>query len=378
MDERSLRFLEELSNAPGPSGFEREAMLVVKRWLDGRVDSMCTDRIGSLVFTRRGTAEAPVILLPGHIDEVGFVVTSVTAEGFLSFHPLGYWWDQTLLGQRVDVLTRKGTVKGIIASAEPFAIEGGRTDKAVTRDAMFIDIGASNREEAAAMGVRIGDAAVPDSRFLTVTKPRIREGVAVDERTLAFGKAFDNRVGAFLSAELVRTLAEHDVPHPNTVVGAATVQEELLMQGGRTVSHLVQPDVAIALDVDVAGDAPGISPAVAPTRMGEGVSITTWDPTMVPNQALKELCIGICEDQGIPYQLSHARGGTDAGVIHATRLGVPSIAIGPPVRHMHSHVAIADLQDIDDTLRFLVELVKMLDRETVDSLTAIDGLRCGR
>ena len=119
MDERSLRFLEELSNAPGPSGFEREAMLVVKRWLDGRVDSMCTDKIGSLVFTRRGTHESPVILLPGHIDEIGFTVGSVSPEGFLTFNPLGYWWDQTLLGQRVDVLTRRGQVKGVITAAAP-------------------------------------------------------------------------------------------------------------------------------------------------------------------------------------------------------------------------------------------------------------------
>jgi len=376
VDDRSLQFLEELSNAPGPSGFEREAMLVVKRHLDGAVD-MCTDRIGSLVFTHRGIEEAPVVLLPGHIDEVGFVVTSITPEGFLTFYPLGYWWDQALLGHQVEVLTRAGPVRGVIAAVEPYATEGRPADKTVARDAMFIDIGASNREEAAALGARIGDAAVPYSRFFTSTKPRFVDGVRSGERTVAFGKALDNRVGAFLSAELVRILAIEQVPHPNTVVGAATVQEELLMQGGRTVAHMVRPDVAIALDVDVAGDVPGTSPAIAPTKMGEGVSITTWDPTMVPNQALKELCIDVCERSGIPYQLSHARGGTDAGVIHATRQGVPSIAVGPPVRHMHSHLAIADLQDIEDTLRFLVELVKVLDRRTVDALTAVDGLRCG-
>ena len=242
---------------------------------------------------------------------------------------------------------------------------------------MYIDIGASNRDEASAMGVRIGDAVVPDSRFFTVTKPRVKDGRPAGERTMAFGKAFDNRVGAFLSAELVRILFEEKVAHPNTAVGAATVQEELWGQGGRTVSHMVRPDVAIALDVDVAGDVPGTSPALAPTKMGEGISITTWDTSMVPNQALKELCIDICERNGFPYQLSHAKGGTDAGVIHSTRLGVPSIAVGPSIRHMHSHVAIADLQDIDDTLRFLVELVKALDQRTVESLTSIGDLRCG-
>ena len=376
LDESSLRFLEELSNAPGPSGYEREAMLVIKRRLDGLAD-MCTDRLGSLVFSRSGPAGGPVVLLPGHIDEIGFSIGSVGEEGFLSFNPLGYWWDQSLISQKVRVLTRKGEVRGVITTAFPFAMEGRPSDKAVPQDAMYIDIGASSREEAEAMGVRVGDAAVPDSRFFTVTRPRIRNGQREGERTMAFGKALDNRIGAFLSAELVRSLAMSGTDHPNTVVGAATVQEEIAAQGAMTVSHMVRPDVAIALDVDISGDVPGTSRKVAPTRMGEGVAITTWDSRMVPNQALKELCIDICERNAIPYQLSHARATTDASVIHSSRLGVPSIVVGPSIRHMHSHVAIADLQDIDDTLRFLIELVKALDRPTVDSLTSIDGLRCG-
>ena len=351
--------------------------MVIKRRLDGLVD-MCTDRLGSLFFSRRGTKDGPVVLLPGHIDEIGFSIGSIGPEGFLSFNPLGFWWEQSLIAQRVKVLTRKGEVEGVITTAFPFAMEGRPSEKAVPLDAMQIDVGATSREEAEAMGVRIGDAVVPDSRFFTVTRPRIQNGKRKGERTIAFGKALDNRIGAFLSTELVRSLAESGTAHPNTVVGAATVQEEIASQGAMTVSHMVRPDVAIALDVDISGDVPGTSRKVAPTRMGEGVAITTWDSRMVPNQQLKELCIRVCEDNAIPYQLSYARATTDAAVIHSSRLGVPSIVVGPSIRHMHSHVAVADLQDIDDTLRFLVELIKALDRPTVDSLTSIDGLRCGR
>jgi putative aminopeptidase FrvX len=376
LDDGSLRFLEELSNAPGPAGYEREAMKVIKRRLDGLAD-MRTDRLGSLIYSRRGTDDGPVVLLPGHIDEIGFSIGSIDPDGFLSFNPLGYWWEQSLIGQRVKVLTRGGELRGVITTAFPFARES-RPDKPLSMDGMCIDIGASSREEATAMGVRVGDAAVPDSRFFTVTRPRIRDGAKDGERTIAFGKALDNRIGAFLSAELVRHLAESGMKHPNVIAGAATVQEEIAAQGAMTVSHLVRPDVAIALDVDISGDVPGSSSKVAPTRMGEGVSITTWDPRMVPNQALKELCIDICERNDIPYQLSHARATTDAAVIHSSRFGVPSIVVGPSIRHMHSHVAVADLQDIDDTLRFLIELSMALDRDTVDSLTSIDGLRCGR
>lgn len=368
--------MEELSNAPGPSGYEREAMKVIKRRLDGLAD-MCTDRLGSLIYSHNGTEGGPVVLFPGHIDEIGFSIGSIGPDGFMSFNPLGYWWEQSLIGQKVKVLTKEGELRGVIATAFPFARES-KPDKPLPLGGMCIDIGASSREEAEAMGVRVGDAAVPDSQFFTVTRPRVRDGEPDGERTVAFGKALDNRVGAFLSAELVRHMAEGGVKHPNTIVGAATVQEEIAAQGAMTVSRMVRPDVAIALDVDISGDVPGSSAKVAPTRMGEGVSITTWDPRMVPNQALKELCIDICERNDIPYQLSHARATTDAAVIHSSRFGVPSIVVGPSIRHMHSHVAVADLQDIDDTLRFLIELSMALDRDTVDSLTSIDGLRCGR
>ena len=140
---------------------------------------------------------------------------------------------------------------------------------------------------------------------------------------------------------------------------------------------MIRPDVALVIDVDVAGDVPGYTPHTAPTKMGEGVSITVWDSYMIPNQPLKELCIGICERKGIPYQLSYSKGGTDAGSIHTSNVGVPTIVLGPPVRHIHTHVGIGDLADIEATMGLLVELTKVLDKKTVGSLTSIGGLKCG-
>ncbi len=243
---------------------------------------------------------------------------------------------------------------------------------------MFIDIGASNRDEVAYMGVRIGDAAVPDSSFAIVDKARFKDGKEVGKRKIAFGKAFDNRVGAFLATELVRTLVKDNISHPNRIVGAATTQEEVGERGARTAANLVKPDMALVLDVDIAGDVPGITAAQAPSRMGEGVSITTWDASMVPNQGLKELCMDVCEKKGIPFQLSHSKGGTDGGVVHLSGIGVPSIVLGVPVRHIHSHVGVMDLDDIDCSMKLLLELSKVLDRKTVDGFTSIDGIECTR
>jgi putative aminopeptidase FrvX len=377
MDKASLKFLEELCNSSGPSGFEKETTLVVKEYVEGFVDSMCTDKMGSLVFNKTGTSDTPAILIPGHVDEVGFIISSISPEGFLTFNPLGGWFDQVLLGQRVKVMTKKGFLLGVVASKPPHIMDPRDREKVVVKESMFIDIGASNRNEAAEMGVRIGDAVVPDSKFSTVSKPHFKDGKKAGERTLAFGKGFDDRVGAFLAAELVKTLSKKKIAHPNKIVGAATVQEEVGLRGARTVANMVKPDLAIVLDVDIAGDVPGITPSQAPTRMGEGVSITTWDASMVPNQGLKELCIELCEEKGIPYQLSHAKGGTDAGMIHLSNIGVPSIVLGVPTRHIHSHVGILDIEDIDQALKLLIELAKVLDKEKVDSFTSIGNVRCG-
>ncbi len=377
MDKDSLRFLEQLSNVNGPSGFEKEATLLIKDHVEKYVDDMCTDMIGSLVYSKTGTSDTPSVLIPGHVDEVGFIISSINAEGYLTFNPLGGWFDQVLLGQRVNIMTKKGLVQGVIAAKPPHVLDPKEREKVVTKESMFIDVGASNKDEAVELGIRIGDAAVPESKFSTVTKKRFKEGKEVGDRTVAFGKGFDDRIGAFLAAQLIKNISVKKVQHPNKIIGAATVQEEVGLRGARTVANLVKPDVAIVLDVDIAGDVPGVQPSQAPARMGEGVSVTTWDLSMVPNQPLKELVIDICERKGIPYQLSHAKGGTDAGQIHLSNIGVPSIVIGVPVRHIHSHVAITDLDDIDNCSKLLIELVKALDEKTVNSLTSIGDVKRG-
>lgn len=372
MRKDSLKFMEDLCNAHGPSGFETEATELMKGYVSKYADSVYNDKIGSLVFEKNGKDDSPVILVPGHIDEVGFIVTGINEQGFLNFYQLGGWFDQTLLSQRVWVLTNKGKIQGVIASTPPHVMERNDRDKVVTMDKMFIDIGAANVDEAKDLGVRVGDAIVPDSSFSLTKKSRFKDGKKLDDRTLAFGRAFDDRIGAFLAAELVRELKQKKIAHPNKVIGAATVQEEVGTRGAKTVANLVKPDVAIVLDVDISGDVPGIRPEQAPAKMGDGVAITVYDRSMIPNQPLKELVIDICESKKIPYQLSLVTaGGTDAGPIHISNVGCPSIVLGVPTRHIHSHVGVIDLKDVEGNLKLLVELVKALDMETVNGLVKV-------
>ncbi len=368
----SLSFLGRFSDAFGPSGFERDAALLLKDYVSPYCDGVTTDKLGSVLFTKRGSSQAPVVLLPGHIDEVGFVVSGISKEGFLAFTTVGGWFDQVLLAQRVTVRTEKGLLPGVVSSKPPHILPPEEREKVVKLDKMYIDIGASSKEEALEMGVRVGDPVVPESGFTTIRKPVIEEGTVKGEATLAMGKAFDDRIGAFVAAEVVRRLAEERIDHPNTVVGAGTVQEEVGLRGARTTAWLADPDVCLTLEVDIAQDIPGVEADRALVKMGSGPSLLTFDSSMVPNQALKELVIATAREQGIPLQLSlMPRGGTDAGMIHLTRVGCPSVVLGVPTRHIHSHVGILHLDDVERLIDLVVALVRRLDESTVRGLTSL-------
>ncbi len=361
-DEKSINVLKKMTESFGPSGFERETARIIKEYMLDYSDDILTDKLGSVVFVARGGSERPHVLLAGHIDEVGFVVSGIDeSTGFLSFNPLGGWWDQVLLSQRVIVRTEKGDLHGVIAAKPPHLLTDEERQKVVEKRNMYIDIGVTSGKEAVEAGVKIGDPVIPWSPFMLARNGEV-----------AMGKAFDDRIGAFVMMETMRRIREDNISHPNMIYGAATVQEEVGARGAQTVAHIVDPDVAIVIEVDIAGDVPGIKPSEAPTKMGKGPSLCTYDSSMIPNQPLKEFVIKTAREAGIPLQLSHvARGGTDAGRIHLNRAGCPSVVIGIPTRHIHSHVGMLSLNDVENAVKLMIELVKRLDADTVNSFISV-------
>lgn len=356
----ALEFLRRVCEAVGPSGFEDEVLKMFYDYCKPFADEVVRDNLGSLVFVKRGSSDRPRILVAGHVDEVGFVVTSITKEGYVTFTPVGGWFDQVLLSQRVLIRTKKGTVMGVIASKPPHLLTPEERQKVVTMDRMFIDVGATSEDEAKSLGIRIGDPIAPYSPFI----------LSATGKTV-MGKAFDDRLGAFVAVEALRFLRENGATHPNTLYAAATVQEEVGLRGATTVGWAVDHDIAIVTEVDIAGDVPGIDPRDAQAKLGKGPTIVTYDASMVPNQKLKEFVIEVAEDAKIPYQLSVvAKGGTDAGRLHLYKTGRPSIVIGVPTRHIHSHVSIAHLDDITNAVKLVVELVKRLDNATVNNFSS--------
>lgn len=360
VSDEALEFLKRVCEAVGPSGFEDEVLRMFYEYGGQYADEVVRDNLGSLVFVKKGSSERPRVLVAGHVDEVGFVVTSITKEGYVTFTPVGGWFDQVLLSQRVVIRTKKGLVAGVIASKPPHLLTPEERQKVVAVDRMFIDVGATSEEEARALGIRLGDPIAPLSPFT----------LAATGKTI-MGKAFDDRLGAFIAIEAMRFLRGNRIEHPNTLYAAATVQEEVGLRGAQTVGWAVDHDVAIVTEVDIAGDVPGIDSRDAQAKLGKGPTIVTFDASMVPNQKLKEFVIEVAEEVKIPYQLSVvARGGTDAGRLHLYKTGRPSVVIGVPTRHIHSHVSIAHLDDVANAVKLVVELVKRLDGFAVASFSS--------
>jgi putative aminopeptidase FrvX len=352
--DRTQEFLKQLVEAHGAPGAEGDVAAVMQRHLKG-TGSITRDRLGSFICEKKGSASAPRVMLAGHLDEVGFMVKSITKEGFVKFLPLGGWWGHVVLGQRLIIRTRKGDVLGVVGSKPPHELRDEDRKRVLEIREMFIDVGAaSDWDVRKKLDIQPGDAILPDSPFTMMANPN-----------LMLAKAWDNRLGCALAAETVRALAADS--HPNTVYAVATVQEEVGLRGAQTSAHRVNPDVGIALDVGIAHDTPGTE---GDEKLGGGPLIVIYDSSAIPNRRLLELVTDTAKKLKIPLQFeSVERGGTDAGRIHLNADGVPSISMGCAARYIHSHVSIIDRRDFDRTVKLLVALVKRLDRKTVDSLT---------
>jgi endoglucanase len=352
----TLSWLKQITEVAGVSGYEHRVKDMLKQRLGG-IAEVSGDRIGSVIFKKKGTSEAPRIMLASHMDEIGFMVKHITKDGYLKFTTLGGWWEQVMLGQRVTIMTNKGDVPGVIGSKPPHILSAEERKKVVQKKEMYIDIGAADDKEAKeTFGVRPGDPVVPYSQFTVM---------ANDKYLMA--KAWDNRIGCAIMAEVIETLGRES--HPNTVFGVGTVQEEVGLRGAKTSASCIDPHFAFAIDTCVSGDTPGVSDDQASSRLGKGVAISIFDSSLIPYPRLRDFAIAVAEENNIPYQLEFTEGGgTDAGRIHIHGQGVPSLVLSIPTRYIHSHNSIIHRDDHDAAVRLLVAIMKKLDAHKYEEL----------
>lgn len=338
--------LRELSDAFGVSGNEDEVRAVVLNAVRDHVDEIKIDAMGNLLTVKRGTGHNPLqVMLAAHLDEVGLMVVDHDDRGLLGVRAVGGIDPRLLPGTLLSVGPDR--IPGVIGIKPIHLVESDEMDKVSKIEDLMVDVGAQSKDEAQKLAP-LGTYATFATRFREL-------GPTVT------GKAFDDRAGCSVLIELLRgERFEFDLH------GAFTVQEEVGLRGARVAAFAIDPDCAFALEGTIADDIPKEKDASPTTELGKGPAITVMDRSFIADRRLVRLLAGTAEELDIPYQMKQPGvGGTDAGVIHLAREGVPSATVAVPSRYIHSPVALLSLADFDNTVRLMREALSRLTRETL-------------
>ena len=335
--------LEKLSNANGISGAEGAVAKIIRDEIAPYVDEIKTDRMGNLIAVKKG--DDFKIMLAAHMDEIGLMVQYIDEKGFIRFVGVGGWYNPVLVSQRVILHGEKGDIPGVLGMKPPHVMEEADRKKPIELANLFIDVGAHSAEEVEAMGITVGT---------TVTIDRDYQPLA---GTVVTGKALDNRVGC---AMLIGALKEMESKH--TIYAVFTVQEEVGLKGAKTAAFSLNPDVAIATDVTIPGDSPGIERRKAPVFMGEGpvvVMVSASGRGHLADPRMVDWLKKTAKKHDIKIQIEVGDGGnTDASAINFERGGIPSVPVSVPARYIHSPVEVIDLKDLQGAIELLRLAVK--------------------
>lgn len=345
--------LKELSQAFGVSGEEGAVRQIIREAISAHVQDLAVDSIGNLTaqVPAKGRGKQPLrVMIAAHMDEVGFMVMGIEKEGTLRFASVGGVDERLLPGMRVRVGRKQ--IPGFVQWTP---IHMNREQDVTAIKNLRIDIGAGTKS-AAEGKVQPGDRVSFDSEYMELSETMLR------------GKAFDDRVGCSLLVDLLQS-----GPYPVEVLPAFTVQEEVGLRGARVAAQRLKPDLAIVLEGTTAHDVPdpGADPDDVTTpnpacKVGAGPVLTVMDRSMITAPHLLRWARQTAEAEGIPYQLKTALGGgTDAGAIHLTNAGVPSLVISMPCRYIHSPQALLSRTDYENTLRLLQTLLRKLKPEHI-------------
>ncbi|NLW77344.1 MAG: M42 family metallopeptidase [Methanomicrobiales archaeon] len=335
--------LKKLSDAHGLSGFEGDIKTIIRKELDGYVDEITEDRLGNLIAIKKGSDFS--VMIASHMDEIGLMVQYIDDKGFIKFVGIGGWFNPTLHTQRVVLHGTKGPVPGVIGSKPPHVMTPEDRKKEIKMEDLFIDIGASSAEEAAGLGIEIGTPVTIEQELIKLANNKVT------------GKALDNRVGVLVLIETLRRMKTS-----MTIYAVFTVQEEIGLKGAKVSAFALNPDVAIATDVTIPGDHPGVSKKEASAEMGKGPVLVLASASgrgLLADNRLVTWLRSAGDKMKIPYQLEVGDGGnTDASIINLVRDGIPSIPLSVPSRYIHSPVEVVDLKDVESTIDLLVDALK--------------------
>ena len=353
----SKALLKSLTDVNGISGHEMQVKSLMKDYLTPVSDEIVEDRLGGIFGKKNATHGTKSLMISGHLDEIGFIVTQIDEQGYIYFTPIGGWWNQVMLSQKVTITTENGKeIRGIIGSKPPHALSPEERKKPVDIKNMYIDIGVGSKEEAKEAGIELGNMITPYSEF---------ESLANDKYLTA--KAFDNRYGCALAVDVLQQLKDENIDI--SLYAGATVQEEVGLRGAKVAANLIKPDLAIAVDVGVAYDVPGMTSEKNEGKLGDGPLAILMDATSIAHDGLRKHIKDVAEHHNIPVQWATTPGGgTDAGSIHVANEGIPTITIGVPLRYMHSNVSVLNIDDYTNSVRLITEIVRSLNDDSYQAL----------
>jgi putative aminopeptidase FrvX len=352
--DRTVELLQKITDAAGAPGFEEPIRKVMVDAMRPYATSLTFDGLGSILATQGSTG--PRIMVDAHMDELGGVIRRVTPRGLLTMQMLGGWLDQALVDQRWTIIGSKGPVRAVTGIRDVHVVPAEERTRVYSRDSLFLDVGAANEAEVAAMGIGPGDPVVPDAPFAVLNGT---------QNYLA--KAWDDRVGCGVVVEAMRRLA--GTPHPNQIVWAITTQEEIGLRGAHTAVDMAKPEIGIAIEGGITGDVFPGRPEETQARLGAGPGLFLYDSSALPNRKLAKLVRDTAAAGKLPLQLDFVQGyGDDSAELQKAFGGIPTVNLVVPVRYTHAHNGVINRRDFDQMVDLVVALLQRLDAATVKQL----------
>lgn len=347
----NVAFLEALSNADAIASNEQEVRDVMRKELEPYADEIDYDHLGSIIFKKIGNTQGPKIMLCAHMDEVGFIVRSISEQGQVMLMSVGGVKPLAQFMQEVRITANEGKkIIGIIQAT----YDAGSATK------VYVDLGADTRQEVEDLGIEVGDMVTYTTKFQTYAVANT-----------VCGKAFDDRLGCYIMGEVLKKL--ETIKHPNTVYMVGTSSEEVGIRGAKTAVYRVNPDVVFPIDVACFNDE-FIRNHTNQRQLGKGMMLTNFDRTLAPNRKMIQVVKESAKALNKPLQLDMFNaGGTDGGEAHKSREGKPTAVSCLPVRYGHCAYSIARLQDIQDAIDIFVEIIKNFDMETYQQTIDFKG-----
>ncbi len=347
------KFYKDLVELPGAPSFEKHVKRYMKEEILKSTNDLVEDRLGGIFGVLNKESKGPKVMLAGHMDEVGGMVTGITKEGLVKMINLGGIKGDVFLSQHMIIYTDDlEEIPGVTASKPPHLTKG-KKDESLKFDELLLDVGADDKEHAEKLGVKIGQQIIARNNY-----------VKTKDGKKHISKAWDNRFGCAMSLDILETLKDETLPC--SLYAGATVQEEVGLRGAATATAKVDPDIFLAVDCSPCADS--FDGDEISGKLNEGFLVRFYDPNAIMHQGMKQHIEKIAKENNIKFQYYKSMGGTDAARAQLHGEGVVVATIGMPARYIHSTTSMIHENDYHAVRDMLQVLIKSFDTETYESI----------